>query len=208
MIYPVGNAQPCQSNRSNCVDYGMNNYTDIFDEYCNQVLPAQEKYYDWYRASDSLRSAIKKAFISENPQKKVNPHQRRVGHQRLEQAAAIALEHFDGIGDIHFDNFSQIYQFVQSVADEVSKFGLLATYDVALRIAKYQNCDITEVYLHAGVTKGARAMGFNVKNGDILKVEQFPKPFNQLSGDHLENLLCIYKDRLADASAQGGKPCI
>ncbi|NER47692.1 MAG: hypothetical protein F6J86_37195 [Symploca sp. SIO1B1] len=186
----------------------MNTYTDIFNEYCNQVFPSQEKYYDWYRESDSLRSAIKKAFLSEDLQKKVHPHQYRVGRQRLEQAAAIALEHFDAISDIHFDNFNQIHQFVQSVAAEVSGFGSLAVYDVALRIAKYQNCDLKEVHLHAGVTVGARAMGFEVKDGDILQVEQFPKPFKQLSGDHLENLLCIYKNRLADASAQGGKPCI
>ncbi|MFL9455650.1 MULTISPECIES: DUF4058 family protein [Nostocales] len=32
--------------------------------------------------------------------------------------------------------------------------------------------------------------------------------FNQLSGDHLENLLCIYKDVLANSSAEVGRTCM
>ncbi|NEP61318.1 MAG: hypothetical protein F6K31_30910 [Symploca sp. SIO2G7] len=187
---------------------GMKTYIDIFNEYQNQVLPGQENYYDWYRESDSLRSAIKKAFISEDQRGKVHPHQARVGRSRLARSAEIALEHFDAIDEIDFDHFNKIHQFVQFVGAEVSGFGSLAVYDVALRIAKYQGCEIIEIHLHAGVTQGARAMGFDVKDGDILTVEQFPKPFNQLSGDHLENLLCIYKNRLADASAPASKPCI
>ncbi len=185
----------------------MKTYSDIFNEYRDHILPTQENYYDWFRESDSLKSAIKKAFLSEDQQGRVHGHQARVGRKKLAQAAAIALERFNAIGESHFDNFNKIHQFVQSVGAEVSGFGSLAVYDVSLRIAKYQGCDIQDIHLHAGVTLGARAMGFEVKDGDTLRVEQFPKPFNQLSEDHLENLLCLYKNVLADASAQVGKPC-
>jgi hypothetical protein len=94
------------------------------------------------------------------------------------------------------------------VSYDVKGFGQLATYDVALRIAKYLNFELQEVYLHAGVTDGTRALGLKVKDGDILSVHQFPTPFNQLSGDHLENLLCIYKEVLANSSDQVGETCI
>ena len=186
----------------------MKTYTDIFNDYLVNVLPYQESYYDWFRESDSLKTAIKKAFLSQDKRGKVHGHQARVGRQRLAKAAGIALERFNALSESYFDNFDKIHQFVQSVGAEVSGFGSLAAYDVTLRIAKYQGCDILDVHLHAGVTQGARAMSFDVKDGETLTIDQFPEPFNQLSGDHLENLLCIYKNVLADASAQAGKPCV
>ena len=186
----------------------MKTYIDVFNYYLVNVLPYQENYYDWFRESNDLRSAIEKAFRSEDQRGKVHGHQARVGRQRLAAAAGIALERFNALSESYFDNFDKIHQFVQSVGAEVSGFGSLAAYDVTLRIAKYQGCDILDVHLHAGVTQGARAMSFDVKDGETLTIDQFPEPFNQLSGDHLENLLCIYKNVLADASAQAGKPCV
>src|SRR4028118_1723913 len=186
----------------------MKTYTDIVNDYLAKVSPSQESYYDWFRESDSLKSAIEKAFRSEDQRGKVYRHQSRVGRQRLAKAAEIALKRFNTLSESYFDNFDKIHQFVQSVGAEVPGFGSLAVYDVTLRIAKYQGCDILDVHLHAGVTQGARAMGFNVKDGETLTVDQFPEPFHQLSADHLENLLCIHKNELADASAKVGKPCV
>jgi len=186
----------------------MKTYTDIYNEYHVNVFPYQENYYTWFRESDSLKRAIEKAFRSEDQQGKVYRHQARVGRQRLAKSVGIALERFNALSESYFDNFDKIYQFVQSVGAEVPGFGSLAAYDVSLRIAKYQGCDILDVHLHAGVTQGARAMGFDVKDGETLRVDQFPEPFNQLSPDHLENLLCIYKNELAGASAKAGKPCV
>ncbi len=186
----------------------MKTYTDIYNDYLVNILPYQESYYDWFRESDSLKSVINKAFLSKDQRGKVYRHQARVGCKRLAKAAEIALERFNTLSESYFDNFDKIHRFVQSVGAEVPGFGSLAVYDVTLRIAKYQRCDILDVHLHAGVTQGARAMGFNVKNGETLTVDQFPEPFNKLSPDHLENLLCIYKNVLADASAKVGKPCV
>jgi hypothetical protein len=186
----------------------MKTYSEIFDHYKINGFVYQESYYTWCRESDSLKSAIKRAFLSEDQRRKVHRHQARVGRKRLAKAAEIALERFNILNESYFDNFDKIHQFVQSVGAKVSGFGSLAAYDVTLRIAKYQRCDIKDVHLHAGVTQGARAMGFDVKDGEILRVDQFPEPLNQLSADHLENLLCIYKNVLADASAKAGKPCV
>lgn len=186
----------------------MTSYTDVYKDYLVKVYPYAEKEYSWYKQADNLRDAVKKAFRSEDEQGKVNNHQSRVGRKRLALATEIALERFDILGISSFDSFNTIYQFVQSVSAEVHGFGQLATYDTTLRIAKYLGCELQEVYLHAGVTTGASALGFTVKDGDIIPVEEFPAPFNELSGDHLENLLCIYKAVLADFSAEVGKTCI
>ncbi|OYD95385.1 hypothetical protein CDG76_10445 [Nostoc sp. 'Peltigera membranacea cyanobiont' 210A] len=186
----------------------MKSYTDIYEEYHKNVYLYAEKEYSWYKQADNLKDAIRKAFLSEDEQGKVHPHQRRVGRQRLALAADIALKHLDTQCVIDFDNFNSIYQFVQDVRNKVEGFGELANYDVALRITKYLGFELQEVYLHAGVTIGFRALGLNVKERDIIPVEEFPEPFKQLSGDHLENLLCIYKEVLADSSVEFPKTCI
>lgn len=186
----------------------MKSYNQIYQGYCNHYYHYLENQYSWYRKAESLRDAITKAFHSEDELGKVDNHQRLVGRQRLALAAEIALEYFDTKCIQNSDNFHSIYQFVESVSHQVKGFGQLATYDVALRIAKYLNLELQEVYLHAGVTVGTRALGLKVKNGDILPVNAFPAPFNQLSGDHLENLLCIYKDVLANSANDVGKTCI
>ena len=36
----------------------------------------------------------------------------------------------------------------------------------------------------------------NIKNGDKLFPSCFPVPLHNLSADHIENFLCIYKDYL------------
>jgi hypothetical protein len=186
----------------------MTSYTKIYNDYLANVYRDAEAQYSWYKKADNLRDAVKKAFLSEDEQRKVNDHQRLVGRQCLAEAISVALERFEILEISSFDSFDTIYQFVESVSDDVKGFGLLATYDVALRIAKYLDLELQEVYLHAGVTIGARALGFNVKDGDIMLVEEFPAPFNKLSGDHLENLLCMYKEVLANSSVEVGKTCI
>lgn len=186
----------------------MKTLTDIFNEYKVNVYSYQESYYDWYRKADNLRCAIHKAFLSKNEQGEVEFHQRRVGCKVLGKAAEVALEQFDLLSINNLNTFNNIYQFVNSVSTKVEGFGLLATYDVALRISKYQGCDIPEVYCHAGVTVGARALGFDVKDGQTISVDKFPAPLNQLSGDHLENLLCIYKGVLANTTIEVNKTCV
>lgn len=171
----------------------FNTFKDIVNDYNKQHKKRQEDNYKWYSEADTLKSAIEKAFRSEDEQRKVNGHQCRVGRKRLEKAANIATEK---LLNNEFTDFKEIYIFVKEVAKEVDGFGSLATYDVANRIAKYCKIEVNEVHFHAGTTKGAIAIGINARDGESMTVDNFPPPFNTLSGDHLENLLCIYKDNL------------
>jgi hypothetical protein len=185
-------------------------YSEIYDTYRKEFDFRVEQEYSWYKKADSLRDAINKAFLSRNEKGEIEDHQSRYGIPKcLPLAAEVALNYFDARCISNFDNFTSIYKFVQDVRKEVKGFGELANYDVAMRIANYLGCgEIQVVYLHAGVKAGCRALGLNIKNRRILPVEEFPPPFNQLSGDHLENLLCIYKEVLANSSAEVGKTCI
>ncbi|MDZ8242295.1 MAG: hypothetical protein RMZ69_35040 [Nostoc sp. ChiQUE01a] len=186
----------------------MTSYTDIYNEYHKNVYCCAEEEYSWYKQAENLRHAVRKAFLSEDKCGRVQSHQRRIGRESLALAADIALEHFDTQSIIDFDNFNTIYKFVGNVRNQVYKFGELAHYDVALRISKYLGFELQEVYLHAGVTIGFRALNLNIKNKRIIPVKEFPEPFNQLSGDHIENLLCIYKEVLADSSVEFPKTSI
>lgn len=187
----------------------MKSYTDIYNHYSKNVYPCAEEEYSWYKQADNLEDAVKKAFLSINEKGEVEDHQARYGIPKcLPLAAEIALEHLDTQCIIDFDNFKSIYQFVRSVKEKIKGFGELANYDVALRISQYLGIELHEVYLHAGTKEGFHALRLNIKNRGIIPVDKFPEPFNQLSGDHLENLLCMYKEVLADPSAEFPKTCI
>jgi hypothetical protein len=73
----------------------MKTYSEIFNHYKVNGFVYQESYYTWCRESDSLKSAIKRAFLSEDQRRKVHRHQARVGRKRLAKAAEIALERFN-----------------------------------------------------------------------------------------------------------------
>jgi hypothetical protein len=185
-------------------------YTDIYNEYRNQYTSCVEEEYSWYKKADTLRDAVNKAFLSRNDKGEVENHQSHYGIPKcLPSAVEVALKYFDAQCITGFDDFKSIYKFVQNVRKEVTGFGELAHYDVTMRIAHYLgHAELQEVYLHADVKDGCRALGMNIRNRRTIPVKEFPAPFNQLDGDHLENLLCIYKDRLANPLAKVGKTCV
>ena len=184
----------------------INSYVEKYNEYLKKFFYEREQQYDFYKKADNLRNAMEKAFLSKDEQGNLNRHQYRVGTKRLEEALEKALENFDTKGIPVFKDFNSVYKFVESI--RCKRFGLLTTYDVAVRIAKYLNLEVDKVYLHCGTTLGARACGLKtVRDGDTLSVDEFPAPLNQLSCDHLENFLCLYKHELANISAGVVKSC-
>jgi len=185
----------------------MSRYIELHAEYNQVFYKGLEAQYTWYSKAGNLRDAVEKAFFSIDENGGLNPHQHRIGKGPLKEAAEKALKVFDTKHITTFKDFESIYEFVGSIGCKVTGVGELAIYDVAVRIAKYLKLKVRNVYLHRGATVGARALGKNVKDGKILSVDKFPPPLNQLSGDHLENFLCIYKHELAHFSTNAVKSC-
>ncbi|GAB4542543.1 MAG: hypothetical protein Tsb0014_35420 [Pleurocapsa sp.] len=202
-----------------------NFYKHIYNDYKTKIFNYQEEYYDWYRQANNLLEAINKAFKSEDKDNKVHPHQHRVGRSVLKQATEKALEIYKGnnLSEKDLNTFNKIYNFVHLVRKQIPRFGELANYDISLRIAKYlefqyPKCGyLTEVYLHRGTLEGTEAifnaggMAKNIQNLDLkegkkISVTSFPSPLNTLSGDHLENLLCIYKHQSKEQKMSNQKP--
>lgn len=94
-------------------------------------------------------------------------------------------------------NFDNIYNDVQRLFDGCKYIGVLAIYDVALRIAaRFDDDEMMpkKVYLNAGPLKAAKELlGIHkIKSlGHIVDREEFPQDFHNLRCDQIEELLCV-----------------
>ena len=86
----------------------------------------------------------------------------------------------------------------------VMGFGKLVTYDFCLRFGyKRGICPQKFVYLHSGTKDGAKELKRLLPELDtkeyeeMMPVEKLPENLQKLGATHIENLLCIFKGRLA-----------
>jgi hypothetical protein len=97
-------------------------------------------------------------------------------------------------------DFEEIMKIVEE--EKMSGFGKLAIYDTSLKIGARLNIRPKYIYLHAGTKKGVRSLGISVKKKDKIHFEELPIVFKDAIQDgsltemHLEDLFCIYKERL------------
>jgi hypothetical protein len=73
--------------------------------------------------------------------------------------------------------------------------GALAIYDIATRIGGYLRLEPEVVYLYAGTSKGARALGLD--GAKTLDPKALPAAFRVLRPREIEDCLCIYAGDLA-----------
>ena len=98
-------------------------------------------------------------------------------------------------------DFEALYDQVKKV--KVWGFGPLAMYDFSLRFGyKHGLKPEKYVYLHAGTLGGAKELkrlkpSMNWEEGEeLLWVDELPAPLQKLESMDIENLLCIFKERL------------
>ena len=141
-----------------------------------------------------LSSAISVATLSVNHLSKKHNHQKRLQKTNLEsfkKKLLIRQKDIQNVAD--FDKLLQIM-----VDCKVKGIGDVACYDVAIRIGNRLGKHPKLVYLHAGTRKGLEnLLGRKVKCSYIKKSD-LPQPFrnSSLTCHEIEDILCIYKDRL------------
>ena len=91
-------------------------------------------------------------------------------------------------------DFESIHEIVSD--SKINGFGVLCVYDTSLRIASYLNIKPDRIYLHAGTLEGAKALGLKTKGERYLTVDELPREFKNIDCDYIEDILCIYKDKL------------
>jgi hypothetical protein len=125
---------------------------------------------------------------------KVHGHQRLVGKEKLRQAAKALQKNIEALKSL--PNFEALHQFVTVCTKRIKRFGVLARYDISLRIGAKLGLLPEMVHLHAGTKDGCKTLGLKIK-GKTIEMTKLPTPLQKLAPHHAENFLCIYKGRFA-----------
>lgn len=134
--------------------------------------------------------ALERAWISCFADGKMHRHQYRVS-SKLAQGLKVSRE--DAALPEHFETFEKLYDWVESVANQVKGLGAMTTYDVAQRLGMWLDLSPNVVYLHAGTAEAAKKFGIE---GKIAPLSAFPPEIQALGCAHAENFLCIYKSEI------------
>lgn len=137
------------------------------------------------------RSAVSRAALAQEPDGRRYSHQRRIRRTVLQEARRLLLD-FD-LGGV--SQFTELHSAVQRTIGPIAGAGELLIYDTALRIGAKLNVMPKAVYMHAGTRRGARALGLEWKQPTI-SVQDLPIVLRDLQPHEVEDLLCIFKDRL------------
>lgn len=104
-----------------------------------------------------------------------------------------------------YRDFASLYRAIAKRLGRCSGVGPLMKYDTALRIGANLGVFPERVYLHAGTSAGAKALGFSVKDSPIER-SRLPEEFHSLEPHELEDCLCIFKPALQELSKLGHYP--
>lgn len=149
------------------------------------------RYLRFYQIQKSLPDAITKAALAELPNGGRFSHQCPIPDHVLAQARNALLK----LDYSAVCTFAELYEMVAVALRPIRGIGLLTIYDTAHRLGAYLKLSPKEVYLHAGVRKGAKALGLDDR-GATLSMRVFPPEFQRLRPDQVEDCLCLYHREL------------
>jgi len=143
--------------------------------------------------SKTLEQAIKLAATAKNFQGKKHDHQHRISDITLDRFAVSIMEKMDELMKVK--TYSELISTIESC--RIKGIADLTIYDTAHRIGNYLRIQPDKIYLHRGTKTGANNLLGKIESKYITK-NQLPKPFQKvdLTCSEIEDILCIYKDRL------------
>jgi hypothetical protein len=170
-------------------------YAEVVSAYIRDHRDAGQDERRFYAMQSSLADAVEAAALSELPDGKRHPHQRRIPGRVLRQAATALTNASFAVA-----TFDELHEVVRTTIGPLRGIGELAVYDVAYRIGAHLGLEPDKVYLHAGTREGARALDLG---GATLWKDELPKSFHRLSVGEIEDCLCSYKDDLWRLAGHG-----
>ena len=169
------------------------NLATIARSYESINRPRLERLLQSYRSLPSLQDVIRKAAYALNENGKRHRHQARIKRTAI-LAAYDTLRRADA--DISSaPDFDSLYSLIEARTLAIDGIGPLYVYDAALRIGAYLHIEPAAVYIHAGTRKGALRLGIPA-DAQAVTSESLPSEFARFKAYEIEDLLCIYKDRL------------
>lgn len=177
------------------------NLEEIVNDYLNKFAYLLDREICFFGILPSLTETISMAAMAETSQGKQSSHQPayRFSTEELETSKRCLLKIEEQIRVC--ETFEGLQCLINTAIRPVYKNAILYVYDTAWKIGAKLNLEPKTVYLHAGILKGVKALGLDVKR-DSIDLRELPVPLQRLRPIHTENLLCIYKDQLSDGFAE------
>lgn len=152
----------------------------------------------YYSTQGSLGTAIHEAALSRLPSGKRHPHQRRLSGGVLAEAERRLQEAKGGL--LTCKSFDELHEKISFTVGQIRGIGDLTVYDIAHRIGGYLGLKPDLLYLHAGTSLGASALGIS---GRKARLNTLPPELLVLTPAEIEDCLCIYKDALRKLDCLG-----
>lgn len=163
----------------------------IVQDYIQHVRQPACEHLAFYAEQPSLEDALEVVSSWRSPEGKIERRQRRLRRD----VKRIAGELIRKLELRSATSFEEVFQRVQEGIGGLRGAGDRAVYDVALRLSAVLGLPPKRVYLHRGSRAGARALGLRTTERS-LSLDAFPPEFRRLHAWEIENLLCVYKDKL------------
>jgi hypothetical protein len=168
---------------------------EVVKSYVEHFQRRQARELDYFaRVVRSDEDAVSQAGLARLPSGKRHQHQRRIPRAALQESRARLLSNLGALRRSR--TFDDLLDLVSALIRPIPGIGELAVYDTALRIGARFDVQPKVVYLHAGTRQGARALGFDPRRNKI-RIDELPAALQTLSAREVEDLLCIYKDKLS-----------
>jgi hypothetical protein len=164
----------------------------LVDEYIEHKRDGKIAHLKHYVGKD-LEEVLPKLLRGGDDEREVDPHQRRLNGYVYDEVKEV-LEAM-GLGIfVKCPSFSHIFTHINNC--RVSGFGRLAVYDAALRVGAMHGMYPADVYVQQGSEEGAKKLGLEIGDKNIVKYANLPAPLKRLDPFEVENFLCIFKNRL------------
>lgn len=161
------------------------------EDFLRRFSHLRDKTVEHTEDAPGLDAAIERAARSRDAAGKCFNHQSRVPLPVLEEYANRLREFKRTLArpDLNFEELLGLAEHCR-----IKGIGPVTTYDVAVRLGAYLEVYPERLYLHAGVTEGARNLGLDV-SGEYLEADDLPWEITAVFGDDLnviEDFLCAY----------------
>lgn len=172
---------------------GFNLWAPVLRAYDSKFRARAHRELGWFRSQPSLEKAVENAALARDDRGKRYRHQTRISRASLADGHRHLVDRLSAIRSI--EDFDALLRLVGDVASAVHGLSELWTYDTALRIGAFLNVLPERIYLHAGTRIGASRLGFDPRAGAI-EVSALPEPLRGCPPHEVEDILCIFKDRM------------
>lgn len=186
------------SRRASAVEegWGWSEFLSYFARELGPLSAYEAGYVDWLRAAPDFPTAVDRAVRSRKPDGKMHNHQSKIplpilldfGQKILDARASLPPGQ-------SWPDFHALWLHL----DRIKPWGIgpLAVYDIAERLGRFLRLEPTRVYLHAGPTLGAKALGIDVRGKEWLEMSELPEPMRVLKADEAEDFLCCFNAYLS-----------